>query len=306
MTSPTTQTQPGQAAWRRDALSGASGGFGRIRALATLYVLTLRQHMHGKRWMFMGLLLLLPAALGLLVRSTAGEVPGRALEFALLFMFLPHALLPLVALIYASGIIQDEQEEQTLTYLMMRPISKFAMYCVKLLATITTTVLLTFIFTAVCFAVIYIGADDAGAEIPLRALKVGTIHALAMAAYCCLFGLMGLLIKRVLIAGLIYIAVVEGLLANLPFGIRLITVIYYARLMAYRTVDFVIAGPDGRLENPVAEVWQLDVYRDPELLAHPQLGTCLTVLVVSSLVFAVLAGWMCNQREFHVKTPEKD
>ena len=95
----------------------------------TLYALTLRQHLHGKRWMVMALLFLLPA--GLAVRDSARPRPTCrrvALEFMLVMMFIPQALLPLVALLYASGIIQDEQEEQTITYLLVRPIPKWAIY----------------------------------------------------------------------------------------------------------------------------------------------------------------------------------
>jgi hypothetical protein len=41
----------------------------RLGAYWTLYTLTLRQHLHGKRWLVMGLLFLLPASLALLKRS---------------------------------------------------------------------------------------------------------------------------------------------------------------------------------------------------------------------------------------------
>ena len=72
-----------------------------------------------------------------------------------MFMFIPQALLPLVALVYASGILQDEQEGQTITYLLIRPIPKWALYIVKLLATITMAILLTAVFTALTYAAIY-------------------------------------------------------------------------------------------------------------------------------------------------------
>src|SRR5712691_2312846 len=150
------------------ALSYARPGAARFRlldltALWSLYVLTLRQHLHGKRWMIMAVLFLLPAGLALLILSTAArDVPGIGLEFIFVFMFFPQGLLPLVALIYASGIIQDEQEEQTITYLLIRPIPKWALYTVKLLATLTTTVILTAIFTALTYAAIYAGADTTG------------------------------------------------------------------------------------------------------------------------------------------------
>ena len=95
-------------------------------ALWSLYVLSLRQHRHGKRWMVMAALMLLPAGLVALVRTTARDVPSEGLEFIFVFMLIPQALLPLVALMYGSGMVQDEVEEQTITYLLIRPISEMA------------------------------------------------------------------------------------------------------------------------------------------------------------------------------------
>src|SRR5262245_58352469 len=82
-------------------------------SLWALYGLTLRQYLHGKRWMIIAALFLLPAGLAILVRATAPKVPAEGIEFMMVFMFIPHAVLPLVALLYASGMIHDEQEEQT-------------------------------------------------------------------------------------------------------------------------------------------------------------------------------------------------
>ncbi len=270
--------------------------------LATLYALTVRQHLHGRRWMVIGALFSLPAGLAILVRATSPDVPPTGLEFMLAMMLLPQLLLPLVALLYASGIIEDEQEEQTITYLLVRPLPKWAIYVVKLLATITTTVVLTAIFTTLTFAAVYIGAEVEGWGV--RLLKTAGIHCLAVTAYCCLFGLVSLLTRRALVVGVVYIAVIEGLLANLPFGIRLITVIYYARTIAYRTLSYVIATPHGE-EDFAAEAWQLNLRDDPGLLTHPVLSTCLLVLMLGSVVCTALGAWICSQREFHVKTPEK-
>jgi ABC-2 type transport system permease protein len=277
-----------------------------LAAWWALYTFTLRQHLHGRRWIIMAVLFLLPACLAVVVRSTTPDAPGIILEFLLAFMFIPQALLPLVALLYASGIIQDEQEEQTITYLLIRPIPKWAIYVVKLLATLTTAVLLTVIFTVLTYAAIYIGADTTAEDIGMRCLKAAAIHSLAVVAYCCLFGLLSLLTNRILIVGILYATIVEGLLANLPFGVRLVTVIYYTRLIAFRTLEFVITQPDGRTENIAAEAWQFDLRQDPNLLEHPPLTTCLAVLLIGSLVCTILAAWLCTLREFHVKTPEKD
>lgn len=297
---------PGQtAAPVAAALPGGPPHSSLLAAWWTLYALTLRQHLHGKRWMVLAALFLLPAGLAILVRLTAPDVPAAGIEFLLSFMFIPQAVLPLVALIYASGIIQDEQEEQTITYLLVRPIPKWSLYVGKLLATWTTAIALTAIFTALTYAAIYVGQDSSVSYSGLpRCAQAAAIHALAVASYCCLFGLLSLLTARTLIVGIVYTAVVEGVLANLPFGIRLITVIYHTRLIAYRTMDFLVPTPRGPVDA-AAEAWQLNRATDPQLLEHPQLATSLAVLLLGSLACTALAAWRCSRQEFHVKTPEK-
>jgi ABC-2 type transport system permease protein len=266
-----------------------------------LYLLTLRQHLHGKKWIVLAVLFLLPAGLAVFVRATSPDVPGIWLEFSFAYMFIPQALLPLVGLIYASGMIQDEQEEQTLTYLLMRPIPKWALYGVKLLATLTTTIVLTALFTAVTYAAIYIGGDKQEQDVVHRCLITIGIHSLAITAYCSLFGLMSLLTRRTLIVGILYAAIFEGLLANLPLSIRLITVIYYSRIIAYRTLTFVMSFPGGK-QDLAAPVWHLDPTTMNE---HPAIRDCILVLLLSSAAFTMIAAYLCRRREFHVKTPEK-
>jgi ABC-2 type transport system permease protein len=273
-----------------------------LTALWALFGLTIRQYLHGKRWMVIGALFLLPAGLAILIRLAAPNVPSVALEFSLEFMLVPQAILPLVALLYGSGMILDELEEQTITYLLIRPLRKWALYIVKLLATITTAVLLTSVFTAITYVAIFLGADSDTVDIPLRCLKAISIHSLAVTAYCCLFGLISLLTKRSLVVGILYIAVIEFLLANLPFGIRLITIIYYARLIAFRTLDFVVKTPRGT-QSIAADAWQFDIRQDPNLLAHPQLLMSVEVLLIASLICTVIAAIVFSRKEFHVKTP---
>ncbi len=130
---------PGKSAEEAGTGHARSGSFSPT-ALVALYTLTLRQHLHGKRWLVLGALFLTPAVIAGAVRATAPDVPGILLEFLFAYMLIPQALLPLVALLYGSGILQDEQEEQTFTYILVRPISKWAIYVTKLLGALTTAV----------------------------------------------------------------------------------------------------------------------------------------------------------------------
>lgn len=277
-----------------------------LTALAALYLLTLRQHVHGKRWMVMGALFLLPAGLAVLIRTLAPRVPSDALEFLIVYILIPQALLPLLALVYSSGIIQDEQEEQTITYLLIRPIAKWALYIVKLLGTLTTTVTLTVFLTVLTYAAIYLGAVSEEPDVPLRCLKSIGIQSLAVVAYCSLFGLMSLVTKRTLMVGIVYIIAIEGVLANLPFGIRWGTVIYYVRIIAFRSLDFVVQGPRGNRENVADDTWQLNFAKDPQMLEHPELGASILILSIASLACVLVAAFLVSRREFYVKTPEKN
>src|ERR1700722_13364438 len=91
------------------SLSAPTGGL-EWSALWTLFTLTLRQFLYGKRMLVLALLALLPAALAVLIRTTVDDrhgAPFREIEFVCLFNLIPHALLPLTALLYGSGMILD-------------------------------------------------------------------------------------------------------------------------------------------------------------------------------------------------------
>jgi ABC-2 type transport system permease protein len=253
----------------------------------------------------LALLFLIPAGLATLIRATSPEVPGVFLEFLLAWMLVPQALLPLAALLYASGIIQDEQEEQTITYLLVRPISKWTMYTVKLVATATSTVVLVIVLTSLTYAAIYAGSGSEVNAVLHRWMWACAILSLVVVAYSSLFGLMSLLTDRILLAGVMYIAIIEGFLASFPFSLRMATIIYYTRLIAYRKLDFVVTWPGGGEDDVAATAWMLDTAADPALALHPSLSTCVVVLVCASIVCTLVAGWLCSLREFHVKTPEK-
>jgi ABC-2 type transport system permease protein len=275
-------------------------GYSSLAAMGALYGLTFRQHLHGRRWLVIALLFSLPIGLAVLIRATAAQIDPIVLEFTLAFMLIPQALVPIVALTYASGIIRDEQEDQTLTYLLIRPIPRWAIYSIKLLATLTTTILLTTLFTALTFLAIYVGNQTSFSDACGRALKTIAMHDLAVLAYCCLFGLMSLVTNRSLVLGIVYIILIEGLIANMPFGLRLITVIYYCRSIAYQTLSFNVTNPRATV-NVAASAWQFDPISTANLITIPN---CIIILVVASLVCAVIGSMMCAQREFHVKTPE--
>jgi ABC-2 type transport system permease protein len=268
-------------------------------ALAALFVLTLRQNVRGRRLLVLSLLFLLPVVLaaalklvpylqtppaGTVVESPPPEIP----EFALVFNLIPHVLAPLTALLCAAGIVQDEVEEQTLTYLLLRPLPRWALYATRLAAAWLTTTVLTVLFTTLTLTVIYWNTPELwGDVLPRRAATVAALMALAQAGYCSLFGLIGLLTRRSLLTGLAYIIVFEGLLANFDAVVRRLTVMYYFRVLSLHWL-----APSG------SQKWSID------LATAPSAERCLLALLAVSVLLVCLGAAVMRRREFRMKTAE--
>lgn len=256
-------------------------------AMAELFRLSLRQHVRGRRLWVVGFLFALPAAIAAVALWKGSDVRRAELENGLIFTLFPHALLPLAALWYASGMIQDELEEQTLTYLLMRPLPRWSIYVAKLLATVFVTSLLAAGGVAAAYAAIY--ATDAEAfekEIPLRALKVIAIFALVLWAYCSVFGCLSLFFRRSLLLGVSYTVVLEWIASDIPFVVRRATVMYYFRVLVERWVAVGVAD------------WDIN------LGEAPATRTCVLVLALAGATLTTLAAAGFAAREFRVKSPE--
>jgi ABC-2 type transport system permease protein len=257
-------------------------------ALWALFVLTLRQLLRGRRLLVLSLLFLLPSVLAAVVRLAPRPPPADGLAFALVFNLIPHALVPLTALLYAAGVVQDEVEEQTLTYLLTRPLPRWALYVTKLVATLAVTIALTVVFSTLALVVIYWDTPELwGDVLPTRAAKIAALLALAQVGYCALFGAIGLGTRRALVAGLAYIVAFEGVFANFDWVLRQLTVMYYFRVLSFRWLD-----PVGK------EVWSINLAEAPSATA------CVLTVLGASAAFVLLGAVMMRGHEFRMKTPE--
>lgn len=265
-------------------------------ALAALFALTVRQHTHGRRILVLGGLYLLPCILAVVLRNLSKPAAGWQLEFALVFTLLPHGLAPLTALLYAAGVISDEVEEQTLTYLLLRSIPKWQLYLTKLAATLCVATLLVTAATAGLYLAIFAGTPEFGPEVLPRAGRAVAVMALAQFGYCALFGFMGLLTKWPLIAGITYIVAIEGVLANIQFVGRKLTEVYYVRTLTLRWVGL----PDEELRHS-QEVWGMD-----DLTLLPSTAECVWVILAAGTAAAIVTSFWFARNEYRVKTPGGD
>jgi ABC-2 type transport system permease protein len=281
------------------------GGFV-ASALAALFTLTLRQNLRGRRLLVMSLLFLLPAVIAGAVKWAPHPPPPEMLEFLLIFNLIPYTLAPLTALLYAAGVIQDEVEEQTLTYLLLRPFPRWALYGTRLIAAWLTTSMLTGLFTTLALAIIYWDTPELwGDVLPRRAAIVVGVMTLAQVGYCSLFGAIGLLTRWSLFAGLAYIIAFEGLLSNFEAVVQRLTVMYYFRVLSLHW----LAPPESKTSPtgapgsarelpPWSETWSID------LTTALSAERCLWILLGVSVLFVLIGAMRMRSQEFRMKTAE--
>jgi ABC-2 type transport system permease protein len=225
--------------------------------------------------------------IAIIVRTMHSSGTPAENEIALIFALLANALVPFAALWLASAMIQDELEEQTLTYLLVRPLPRWIIYLSKLTATITVTAALSAVFSFTAYFAVYTWLGRAQPEILAHALKVAALLALAICAYTSIFGALSLIMRRSLVVGLVYIVVLEGVVANVNFIARKLTVMYYFKVLVERWV----------LDSAVKD-WSMP------LAELPSGGNSVLVLVLIGLGFTLLGAILFSVREFRVKTPE--
>jgi len=256
-------------------------------AVAALLNITAARQVRGRRLLILCLLFALPILFAVLAHRFQNPYQLEDVEAVLIFGLIPNAFLPLAALLFSSGMVQDDVEEQTLTYLLIRPIPRWLIYLVKVAGTWLVISLLNALFTAAALAAVYWGtAALTPVALWQRTGIVAAILSLSLFAYTALFGGLSLLTRRSLVLGVLYIIVFEGVAANIDFMIRHITVMYYVRTLCVRWLGL-----------PVSD-WAIDP------ATAPSVTTCLLTLIGTGSVVALLGAWLFSVREFRVKTPE--
>src|SRR5271157_4499121 len=256
-------------------------------ALAALLNLTAARQVRGRRLLIPCVLFALPILFAVLAHRFEAPYQLKDVEAVLIFGLIPNAFLPLAALLFSSGMVQDDVEEQTLTYLLIRPIPRWLIYLMKVAGTWLVISLLNALFTAAALVAVYWGTGElAPGALFQRAGILAAILSLSLFAYTTLFGGLSLLTRRSLVLGVVYIIVFEGVVANIDFVVRHVTVMYYVRTLCVRWLGL-----------PVGD-WAIDP------ATAPSVTTCLLTLIGTGSVLALLGAWLFSVREFRGKTPE--
>jgi ABC-2 type transport system permease protein len=256
-----------------------------------VFELSLGEMLWSRRTIFMAIVVGAPVILATVVRIVqalgipALRVNGTAVDPASIFgvlIWVPFLrfIIPILGVFYGTSLIADEIEDKTITYLFTRPIRRSAVLVGKYIAYLacTTLVVLPSImlvyFLMVPFA--QIGASFRALLVDLGLLAIG------LAAYGAVFALVGVVVKRPLVASLIFAFGWEQVALIIPGYLRRFTVMYYLQALV----------PHSKLSDSVVALLEAFITNPPSTLVSV---TSLLFAIVASLA---LAGRVIETREY--------
>lgn len=163
-------------------------------------------------------------AIGVLLGLAARTAPSferPEIAYNLVLNYGVALLAPITALIFAASALGDTVDDRTLVYLWLRPRPRWeiavgataASWCISL----------PFILVPTAAMAALAGSD---ADLTVAGVAASTV---AVAAYGSLFVGLGVMVRRALVWGLVYILIWEGFVARSGTGASRFSVLYYAR-----------------------------------------------------------------------------
>ncbi|MEX1255413.1 MAG: ABC transporter permease [Dehalococcoidia bacterium] len=197
--------------------------------MGPLFTFSLRQLASRGRLLLLLILVSLPVGLAILVSATIGEDETSNREFinTLLDGLLIGTIMPIVSMVLATAAFGNEVEDRTLSFLVLKPISRLRIVSAKLLAAIAVGCPLVIVSGLTATLV---GGSGPGARIVeldgtfQATLAVGVALFAGFVAYCALFTWAGLVSTRALPYALVYVVIWEGLISSILDGVRYLSV----------------------------------------------------------------------------------
>lgn len=176
-----------------------------MNPLLAIVRVTARQLTGRSRVLGFGLLNLVPAAL-LAAASRSAESSALDLEFGVLLVVpLFGLVIPITTLILASSALGDERRDKTLSFILLRPISRLEIVAGKMIAAAGVSICFA-LWGALALCVTWAAVGGRMDVFPSIALGA----ALACVMYSAVFVLIGNVIVRATLVGLIYVLFFES------------------------------------------------------------------------------------------------
>ncbi|MCP4225895.1 MAG: hypothetical protein GY773_21375 [Actinomycetia bacterium] len=215
-----------------------------MTAILGLYRLQLRQQLGLGRAVVGGGMSALAIVIALLIARNVSDVERVEATIGFLSVFGLGLMVPILCLVLASSSLGNLVEDETLVYLWIRPTPRWMLAVAAWLAAATVAVpLLTIPLT---FAAA-LGSGGDGDAIGATAASM----ALAAAAYTGIFTLMGLVIRRSLIWGLVYLFIWELFVARVGQGAARLSINTYPASVLAKLTDLELPQAERSLTNGI-------------------------------------------------------
>ena len=201
-----------------------------------IFQLTLHQLIRRRRYIIVLLVALLPVLLSAFYWWADGPDRPRVDEFhdVVTATLLVAVVLPITSLLLSTATWGDEVEDETLVYLVLKPIARWRIVVPKLAATILGVAIPVSV-SGIISSLLITEGDLATSLVTAVGLSAGA------AAYCTVFTWGGIVSRQAIIFGLGYVFLWEVSITELFSGLRFISIRQY-------TLG-VIQGLDDRVRN---------------------------------------------------------
>ena len=205
-----------------------------IAVLAT-YRMLLRQQITTGRLVLAGGFSVLAVSVAVAIgRSESFTRVDDSVDFISIFGI--GLMVPIISLVLGSSTFGELIDDETLVYLWHRPVARWKLALAGMLSATTVAVPLT-AFPLAIAALIASGDTSV-------AVAAGLASALAALAYSALFVLVGLLLRRALIWGLVYLFIWELFIANVGGGSAQLSIRTYPTSVLSQMTDVPIRLAD--------------------------------------------------------------
>jgi ABC-2 type transport system permease protein len=209
-------------------------------AASRVFDFSLGEMLWSRRTIFMALVVGGPVLIAIVVRivSASGIAPlringvrvgGDAIFGMMIWVLFVRFIVPVLGVFYGTALIADEVEDKTITYLFTRPIRRGAVLLGKYCAYLVCTTLVVLPSVMIVYFLLVPFGQIAGSFVPL--VKDLGILAVGLAVYGALFAFIGALLKRPLVAGLVFVMGWEQAAMLIPGYLKRFTVAYYLQAL---------------------------------------------------------------------------
>lgn len=255
----------------------------------------LRDGIHSRRTIWMTILSLIPIASTVVVWLVRPLLEGEGVMISSLynqmsFLLFLHFLLPLMALFIGTAVISDEVEERTLPYLMVRPVPRWEMVLSKMLAGCITIYALLFFSSILTYSALTLSGGFHGWVRDLgRLFRSLGVLLLGLLVYVPFFTVLGGVLKRPVLAGLLFVFGWESAVAFFPGNVKLLTVAHYLHVLIPKLQ---------RVRGGSVHIQLLD-----NLVPQKEISPVVAVLVLLGLaaLFGGLALSLLHIREYRLE-----